>query len=787
MIAIRKDLDLTKPDDIDAIFDIHFEFHDGKFHTKILQNTIAFDIEGNNGFKLPSSDEVIPFDQEKYDRGILKTHNVPVEQIDKDDEDVVYMRLLDSCTPVGCKYMWQCCVEDGKGGLFKYIGRTWDEYREFQLKLTQEIKRQAIFGHASIDRDLENIRANKSRPNVVTSWFVHNLSYEIQALRNIYNQDFVGRKHGGVFARAPRKAMKASMRINDINVTYKDTYCYSVKSLKNWAKDCPGCPIEKLDDFDYLTIKTPLDKLDAQEIEYGLHDVAILCYCMAYERELYGGIENLTITQTGKVRKAAKKGIIDKDPYWAYCCGTMTKHKTPEEYAKMVQLYQGGYVHGCAIHTGEVGEWNCWDFNSSYPSALCNGYYVNEVTGYEPCDVKEFDDLAAQDVERPKYRWWARIRLHNVRAALSHSYWSASKCIESENVLEDNGRVRRCDMMEIMLLDLDYFTFRQAYLWDNMEVLELQKGSAKPLNKETIELVLDFYGKKTSLKGTDKVSEYEESKQLVNSTYGAYVYKAISSQVYFDGEWQVRDIDEGGDQMYYELISQLPDESFGFFELGMTCSAIARKRLWDFILRYNDKVWYVDTDSIKCCGLTDEEKAYIDEYNEWIAELENQIAHDLGIDPNKFCPETSKGTRKRLGIMDREPDCFGKFLGAKRYVCKVWDEEKQEYKMKCTIAGLPKKAGAEKIHDFDDFTNNTLWTTAESQKVCCYYNDDQPHTVWTGRDGQKYECDDKYGICLKPVTFDLKMSDNFVSFLCLLFGGLECDPTELKTPKFLQL
>ena len=58
---------------------------------------------------------------------------------------------------------------------------------------------------------------------------------------------------------------------------------------------------------------------------------------------------------------------------------------------------------------------------------------------------------------------------------------------------------------------------------------------------------------------------------------------------------------------------------------------------------------------------------------------------------------------------------------------------------------------------------------------------------WTGRDGKIYFSNDKYGVCLKPVTFDLSMSDEFVTFLNLLFTGMVDDNniTEPMVPKYL--
>ena len=782
MVDLRMDLDLSKSNTLDELYNIKFEFTNGKFKARNLQNAIGFDTETSSGFCIPMSNRVIPFLQEEYDRAILKTHNVPKDKIDFDDEDIKYMSLLDSCIPCSLTYMFQVAIEDGDGGIYSFVGRTLKEFDEFLNKLTGEIKRQAAFGFKSINREYETKKAATLRQNIHMSIFVQNLGFDFQtALRTLYNDRFVNSKHNRVFSRKSRKPMKASMRLNDVTITFKDTLCLSQKSLAALAHDCPECPIEKVPEFDYLTIKTPDDKLTDLEIKYGIHDVAILVYYIAYERKQFGSIEAIPITQTGKVRRVLESKVCAPNPYWAYICSDITKHYSPDEYRTRIALYMGGYTHGCSLHIGKVGEVHMYDFASSYPSSLTTGYFP--CNGYHPCDVMEFYDLEKQDVERPKYRWFAKIKLTNVRAAMAHSYWSSSKCVECGDLLNDNGRIRRASYMTIWVTDLDWDTFKHAYKWEEMEVLEVEKGEASLLPIEMINTILDYYSKKCLLKGDeDRISEYTESKEFINSIYGNFCFKQVADQIYFDENgWETRSLDEEGDRMFYELLSEVSEtKANGFFDLGLICSAIARHRLWEFIIKFDSKVWYVDTDSIKGT-FDDEDRKWIENYNKKIESMENDVAAELGIDPMRFCPVTSKGVHKRLGIMEYEGQAKLKYLGAKRYITE------EDGVIHCTIAGLPKKAGSDKIKSFDDFDNNTLWTTAESKKVCCYYNDNQPENLeWTGRDGQVYISSDKYGVCLKPVTFDLSMSEEFVAFLNLLFNGnMDRDITEDVTPKYL--
>lgn len=803
MIKLRKDLNIKevscyKNQNLEEIYNIKFEFTKLEHNNVQVENVIAVDTESSNGF-LRHDKTVVGFDQEKYDRGILKTHNKTKDNIDWEDDDVKYLTMIDNSTPVGLMYMWQVGIEDGFGGIKTFVGRTWEEYREFNEALVQEVKRQWVFGFKCVNRAYENAQAEetlkgrskkgkrkKTTYHIKLNMFVHNLGHDWQFLLSLYDNEFSysRRAQGNVFARKARKPYKASMYLNNVLIEYRDTAVYAQKPLRDWAKDSPDCPVNKLDDFDYLTVKTPDDELSQQELEYGLNDVIIIVYIMSAERDLYGGINELPLTNTGKVRKVLYKNVCDRNKYWSFNCAFITKNYDFDEYKKRIALYQGGYTHACDEHIAKVINARCYDFNSSYPSALCNGKYP--IFGYEPCDVSEFKELEKQDVENPDYRFFFKAKFKKIHSIKAHSYWSSSKCIEMDGICCDNGRIYSAKEMTVYMLDLDWYSFKQMYAWESMEVLEVEKGKADYLPKELILTILDFYGKKTSLRGIDeRVSEYQSAKVCANSVYGCFVYKQVGDQVFFteDG-WQTKKLDDGGINMFHEMLREVSEhKSFGFFDLGMVCSAIARKRLFDFIIKMDNHIAYVDTDSIKG-ELDEDDLKFIEDYNKWIEELENKVAKEVGFDPDLFNPKDPKGNHKRLGLMDEEPSCLLKTLGAKRYVSQYGD------KIKCTIAGLPKSAGSAKIKSLDDFNDDTLWTTSESKKVCCYYNDNQPiGQKWIGRDGKEYVSNDKYGVCLKPVTFDLSMSGEFIEFLNLLATGKidRENPYFNETPRMLLL
>jgi hypothetical protein len=356
----------------------------------------------------------------------------------------------------------------------------------------------------------------------------------------------------------------------------------------------------------------------------------------------------------------------------------------------------------------------------------------------------------------------------NPVSKLQNTYWSSSKCEnELQRVYIDNGRVLSADEMIIYAADYDWDTFTKAYNFDSIEVLELYKAEADYLPLEMIDLILTMYNYKTTLKGVEGAeSKYKESKEFINSLYGCLVTKIVTDPVLFmDGDWMKTDYDM---TVFTETLShEKVEKTFGSYQLGIWVTAIARYNLWRFIIKFDTRIVYCDTDSFKG-DFTDDDLAFVDEYNKYVEELENKVALHYGFDPNLYAPKNPKGKVCRLGVADREHDCILKTLGAKRYCV----EEDGELHM--TVAGLPKKS-VSKLKSLDDFNNNTFWNVKESGKKCSYYNDNQSECVWIDEDGKAYNSSDKYGIAIIPTSFNMSMSDEFRMLIELMSGNVSDD------------
>ena len=742
---------MAKFNEWDDIYGIEFKYEKGSYKQFSCQNVITFDIETSNGWAMPDG-TVIGFDHEKY------------------NNDEEYRKQIDLGTPVSLLYIWQVGIED-KNDVKAFYGRTWDSFQEFMDLLTTEIRRQAVYGTFSIDRPAENEFTRTSGQTTSCKVYIHNAGFEFQHLRNIWEDMFAAKgKYENVFARNSRKPMKFSVKINKVRVECRDTLVLTQKSLKAWCED-EKLPVQKLSepkDY-YLEIRTPNTQLTDEEYNYSLNDVVSMVYGIKKYRDKYGKLNMIPLTQTGAVRAKCRERVSQVNIQWSTKCAEITRKYTPQDFKNLCQLFQGGWTHANKMYVNDVvNNIKCFDFASSYPAVMTTRTYP--VSEFEACDVNDFDKLEAQDVHNAKYHWYAKIKVYNFTSKLDNSYWSLSKvCCEDRPMIKgqvvDNGRIYSAYEATMLMSDLDWDTFKKAYDFDNYEVIELYKSEAGYLPVELILTILEYFAYKSSLKGdVSKESLYTESKQFINSVYGCAVTKIVTDLITFDGQgW---DVTKFNDEIFYETINKVKAENtFLAYQHGIWVTAWARHNLWDFIIALDERIVYCDTDSIK--GLfTDDDLKFVESYNKNIEHIENHVANTLGFDPALYTAKTMKGKIKRLGIMEREEDCEEfKTLGAKRYVDLI------DGKIHCTIAGLPKAAGEAKIKSVSEFNDGMVWNTRESQKVIAMYNDNQPYTKWTDRNGDSYESNDRFGICLQPTTFDLSISNEFKRFLRTLNSG----------------
>src|SRR5699024_10923067 len=151
----------------------------------------------------------------------------------------------------------------------------------------------------------------------------HNMGFEFQHLRNLYESD-MGRNR--TFARTARKPMKTAVNINKIKMNFKDSLFLTQKTLDAWCKE-ENLSIQKLEEPQnyYIPIRTPETTLTDREIQYSINDVVSMVYGIELYRDKYGTLQNIPLTQTGQVRRLLVEKVSEKNKEWADHCTDLMK------------------------------------------------------------------------------------------------------------------------------------------------------------------------------------------------------------------------------------------------------------------------------------------------------------------------------------------------------------------------------------------------------------------------------------------------------------------------------
>ena len=749
-----------------------------KYH---INNIFALDTEDTSGF-LQKDGTVIPYSHDFYENWLKSV-------VGKATKPVEYSN------PISLMYIWQCAVESGDE-IITFYGRTYQELNEFVSKLDDAISNFILFGSTQISiwqQDTKNFKGTCG-DKIYLHFYVHNLAYDYQFLRNVF-------KFENVFARTMRKPMKAEVKLNMTTIIFHDTLSLVQKSLENWAKD-EKLPVQKaVGKLDYNKIHTPLTPLTDDEIEYCANDVIAMVHGIKKYRDKYNGhLSEIPMTQTGEIRRVCRQKISAQNNDWAKLCYEIDHNYSFEFFNHLCQAFMGGWTHANQRYSGRLlglksendkafGDMKlkAYDFASSYPAVMTTRRFP--VSDFREIDEQRLDYLDMLELHDSPYRFMVCVEIKDFYTKTQNTFYSSSKCIESEGLILDNGKINYGEKIVVTLTDLDWDLFRKSYAIGEYKILKAWEADADYLPKEMILTILDYFGKKTSFKGVAGMEScYVESKQWINSIYGVMVTKLITDIIsYRDGNgWVKSPITE--DEFIEKMqIPEKPDklqkeisETFTTYQAGVWVTAWARHNLWDAILHLDNKTVYCDTDSIK--GFFDDnDVAWFNDYNNHVTELQEEVANHYGFSPDLFKATTPAGDVKQLGIFASE---YGdgailfKTLGAKRDVSE-WIEDGERH-IETTIAGLPKKSGLKLIKTAADFNINMKWSPRIADKNMATYSDNVQGKVykdadWTDENGITYHSTDRYGIAIQPVGFDLSLSDEYQQLLNLLSGIPDSD------------
>ena len=628
-------------------------------------------------------------------------------------------------------YFWQFALTDN----FYCYGRTWLEFRTLINYISSRLSLNS--NHALI-------------------CYIHNFSFEFQFMRKWF--DWVS-----VFAVKDRTPIKA---MTEQGIEFRDSYILSGLPLKLVAENLTSHSIKKLvGDLDYSLVRTDVTRVTDKELGYMLNDVIILIYYITEQIEQYGNIAKIPLTNTGRVRLAVKQKAFSKENRYLTQKQMSMLTLTPELYLKLKRAFAGGFTHANKNYVGKIVQGvQSMDFTSSYPTVLLSSsrYPMSRPLEYHFTDNERF----IRDLHNQKMMFFFTATFKELVTKIDfENYLSKSKCFDTDNLVENNGRVWMASKLSVTICSIDFEIIEQCYDWLDVEFSDITMFTCNYLPKYMLESVIQFYQQKTTLKGVEgKEREYLLYKGMLNSLYGMTVTDIAKPEITYNQDW--------GKELVNlpKVIDDYNNDKYRFlyYPWGVIVTALARQNLWTGILELKNDYIYSDTDSVKFVN-ADKHKEYFERYNQDITDKLKTMCKIKGFNYDDLAPKTVKGVSKPLGVWDDDGFyTYFKTLGAKRYVLV------ENGKFKTTIAGLGKKAGANyllKISDGDplkamkNFKIGLFVPAGETGKNTHTYIDDEFIGNITDYQGVTHETESLSSVHLEPASFKMTISKTFAEFL----------------------
>lgn len=590
----------------------------------------------------------------------------------------------------------------------------------------------------SIMQSIETLYTDAENKEITNIIWIANLGYEMSFMLPRLAHHFKGKAELDVFCDSPRHPIYVRL-VNESGaycIEFRDTLRVSGMNLRNTAKNY--CTTQKLE-MNYSDIRNSKTNIN-DIIDYCANDVFI---CNEYYDYLLESLvdkgEYLPYTQTGIIRNRVKADYETSEYSETNAIKNMFP-KTLTEYNRVMNwLYSGGITHANHDYVGDVVEnVNCIDFTSSYPAVMAheNKFPLGAFTRTK---LNTFESLNKSP------SWYCTVTFKNIAQTTSHSLISVSKCIKSENIIEDNGRVMNADEITIMLNNIDFEYISLFYTWDCYRITSAYIcKTVGRLPDYLLKNMLHNGQMKAELKeqGLADTPEYCKNKAMFNGYYGLCVQRLVRESVM----WSLEDgYITAPPEDYNKIKSNAVLNCFW----GVYVTSFARRNLcvnmWN-IEQTGAKVVYYDTDSLYIKDIY-KAKSVIDSWNTLMYNWNDK----LNLHP----------CFHNLGAWDIDPTVTMKTLGAKRYIKMTSDG-----KVKCTIAGLPKKAFP--YHDktaFDHFTENMEISATESMKLTAKYKSTPYTAIVTDSYGNSEEMSEYSGVSLIEIPFKLTLSTQFKNLL----------------------
>ena len=584
--------------------------------------------------------------------------------------------------------------------------------------------------------------------------YVHNLSYEFQFLKGIYQFT-----PDDVFAVASRKLIKCDMwGCFEFRCSYKLTNM----SLKQFTSKMRVTHTKLSgEEFNYSVKRYPWTELTDEELEYCVNDVLGLVEAVNALMARDGDtLQTIPLTSTGYVRRNAKRAMRE-GIHHNFVHSILPDYET---YKALREAFRGGNTHANRYYAGDIVEnVHSADRSSSYPAVMCNCEFP--MTEFVPILKNDLNkDYIGRCITIRHKALLLRIGIRNL--ALRDAFWgcpylSKDKCRNIRKAIdtEDNGRILEAEYLETTVTDIDLKIIMEEYTG---QIIFLQGwySSYKKLPESLIMEVIKYYKDKTELKGV-KGQEiyYDKAKALLNALYGMMAQDPVKfEQIFkqcgdFDTEetvlkelaekegWDEKKLHESIMKKEQDILGKSNQRAFLAYQWGVWVTAHSRDALERGIRLVHETdgadFVYCDTDSVKYTGTVDwsgYNLARVQECRESgsFATDPQGVTHYMGVFETEDNPETGVAYR------------YFKTLGAKKYAyvekeVEIWEETgrigewKYHYRkvgkgrVHCTIAGVNKKKGGSELDEhggLQAFSEGFVFRKAGGTQAV--YNDNPP-------------------------------------------------------------
>lgn len=604
-------------------------------------------------------------------------------------------------------WMWQF------GEDITVIGRTWEEFKTLQKHIMELMP-----------------------DGVSLLIWVHNLSFEFAFLSGQY--PFT---NGEVFAVAPRKVLKCTMYNR---FEFRCSYLLSNMSLDAFTKQMKVKHGKMVGDLDYSIARYPWTELTETELGYCVNDVIGLVEAIGEKLRRDGdNFYSMPLTSTGYVRRDVKSALRQINHLFI-------KSLLPSwhVYSMLREAFRGGNTHASRFYAGDILEnVGSADRSSSYPEVICNCEFPIS-TFYEASEKYDLNGIVDLMTRRHK-ALLMRVQLWEVE--MRYDWWacpylSRDKCRNVVNGVFDNGRILSADYLETTITDVDLKIILSEYVFQGFEVSDLCFARYGKLPEPLIKCVIDYYQKKTALKGKKNTPDepdseylYARSKERLNSIYGLTAMDVVRPELlYDDGGWDEEQADPK------KLLEIGNKKAIMPYSWGVWVTAHSRDMLERGIRLAGDKFVYCDTDSVKFIGDVD-----FSEFNEERIKASTESG---------AYADDAKGNRHYMGVFESEGR-YKRFctLGAKKYVYETEDG------LHTTIAGVNKKKGGEELMKYGGITAfEPGFVFREAGGTESVYNDD-PEPKLINVPGGTVEV--RKGVCIRDSEYTLGITAEYERLL----------------------